>query len=121
CGCRTSVNGSNNFAYLVGTSMATPQVSGVAALMRAVKPKLAPARVSRLIKATASHCGTYGTDGLGWGLIRADQAVAAALDEDVTPPISHVRSAKPGHGRGAVAARNRKLIVLKVKRRDPAG
>ena len=62
--------------------MATPQVAGVAALIRAVKPNMANTKVVHLIKATASHCGTYG-DGIGWGLIRADQAVAAALDRDV--------------------------------------
>jgi serine protease len=121
CGCRASVNGNPNFAYLVGTSMATPQVSGVAALIRAVKPTLAPAKISRLIKATASHCGTYGPDGLGWGLIRADQAVAAALDKDVNPPESNVRSAKPARRGGASVARGRKLINIRIKKSDPAG
>src|SRR5215207_6683429 len=33
-GVRTTVNGDNRFAYLVGTSMATPQVAGLVALMR---------------------------------------------------------------------------------------
>ena len=120
CGCRTSVDGSNNFAYLVGTSMATPQVSGVAALIRAAKPGMAPDRVAHLIKATASNCNNY-VSGLGWGLIRADQAVAAALDKDVTPPVSNVRSAKPAHGHGAHVGRGRKLVNLRVKRHDPAG
>jgi serine protease len=120
CQCRTTVNGSNNFAYLVGTSMATPQVSGVAALIRAAKPNIAPDKVAHLIKATASNCGTY-VNGLGWGLIRADQAVAAALDKDITPPTSHIKSAKPAHTAGAAAARGRKLINLRIKRDDPAG
>jgi serine protease len=121
CGCRTTVNGSSNFAYLVGTSMATPQVSGVAALIRAVKRGMAPDKVSHLIKATASNCGTY-VNGMGWGLIRADQAVAAAIDKDITPPVSNVRSAKPAHARGAsVAARGRKVVNIRIKRHDPAG
>ena len=109
-GVRTTVNGSNRFAYLVGTSMATPQVSGLAALIRAVKPNMAAQRVVELIKATAGSCGTYG-GGLGWGVIRADQAVASALDKDTHAPTSNVRRAK----------RRRGAINIRLKRGDPAG
>jgi serine protease len=109
-GGRTALNGDNRFAYLVGTSMATPQVAGVAALIRAVKPNIANTKVVHLIKATASHCGSYG-DGIGWGVIRADQAVAAALDRDVGAPSSKLKRA--GRERGA--------LVLKIKRSDSSG
>jgi serine protease len=109
-GGRTSLNGDNRFAYLVGTSMATPQVAGVAALIRAVKPNIANTRVVHLIKATASHCGSYG-DGIGWGLIRADQAVAAALDRDVAAPASRIKRAVHVHG----------ALELKIKRSDTSG
>ncbi len=109
-GGRTTVNGDNRFAYLEGTSMATPQVAGVAALIRAVKPNILNTKVVHLIKATASHCGSYG-DGIGWGVIRADQAVAAALDRDVGAPKSRVRRAR--HDQGAVD--------LKVKQSDTSG
>ncbi len=90
--------------------MATPQVAGVAALIRAVKPNIANTRVVHLIKATASHCGSYG-DGIGWGVVRADQAVAAALDRDVAPPSSRVKRARRRHG----------ALVLKIKRWDTSG
>jgi serine protease len=109
-GGRTTVNGDNRFSYLEGTSMATPQVAGVAALIRAVKPNIANTRVVHLIKATASHCGSYG-DGIGWGVIRADQAVAAALDRDVEAPSSKVKRAKRDSG----------VIDLKIKRDDTSG
>ena len=109
-GGRTTVNGDNRFSYLEGTSMATPQVSGVAALIRAVKPGMANTKVVHLIKATASHCGTYG-DGIGWGVIRADQAVAAALAKDVGAPSSRVKRAKRGRG----------VLTLKIKRHDTSG
>jgi subtilisin family serine protease len=66
-GGRTTLNGDSRFAYLVGTSMAAPQVAGVAALIRAVKPNMPNTSVVHLIKATASHCGSYG-DGIGWGM-----------------------------------------------------
>jgi subtilisin family serine protease len=92
-GGRTSINADGRFAYLSGTSMAAPQVAGVAALIRAVKPDMANAQVVHLIKATASHCGTYG-DGIGWGIVRANEALAAALNRDVDPPSSEVRKAK---------------------------
>jgi serine protease len=108
-GGRTTVNGDNRFAYLVGTSMATPQVAGLAALIRSAKPNMENTQVVRLIKATASHCGSYG-DGIGWGVISADQAVTAALNADVVPPTSRIVRAK--------RARHR-VVNLKIKRDDP--
>ena len=90
--------------------MATPQVAGVAALIRAVKPNIANTKVVQLIKATASHCGSYG-DGIGWGVVRADQAVAAALDRDVGAPSSKVKRARRDHG----------AVDLKIKRSDTSG
>ena len=108
-GGRTTVNGDNRFSYLVGTSMATPQVAGVAALIRSVKPDMANTKVVSLIKATASHCGSYG-DGIGWGVVRADQAVAAALNTDIDPPTSRIARAR--------RARHR-VVALKIKRDDP--
>jgi subtilisin family serine protease len=109
---RTSINGDDRFAYLVGTSMATPQVSGLVALMRSAKQSLSAPRLVRLIKLTASNCGQYG-NGVGWGTIRSDRALAAALGKDVNPPVSRVRSAKVAHltGGGRVA-------VLRLKRAD---
>ncbi len=111
-GVRTTVNGDNRYAYLVGTSMATPQVSGLVALLRAVKPGIAAAKLIKVVKQTAGGCGTY-AGGLGWGVIRSDRAVAAAAEKDVNPPSSNVRNAKVGHipGRGRVA-------VLRLKRFD---
>lgn len=109
-GGRTTVNGDNRFAYLEGTSMAAPQVAGVAALIRAVQPNIANTKVVHLIKATASHCGSYG-DGIGWGVIRADQAVAAALDRDVGAPRSRVKRVRHDHG----------AVDLKIKRSDTSG
>jgi serine protease len=120
-GGRTTVNGDNRFSYLVGTSMATPQVAGLAALMRAVRPSITAPRVAHLIKQTASHCGAY-RDGIGWGVIRADEAVEAALDKDVDPPSSRVRSAKVARRAAvAVAAGSGGIINLRLKRSDPPG
>lgn len=95
CNCRTSVSGNDDFAYLVGTSMAAAQVSGLVALIRAAKPDISNTRIIRLIKETASHCGSYG-DGLGWGVVNANRAVAATDDRDIEPPRSRVKRARQG-------------------------
>lgn len=89
CGCRTGLNGDTRFAYLVGTSMATPQVAGVVALMRSANPALPAPKLVRLIKLTASNCASY-QGGIGWGLINADAAVAAAAGTDLISPESSV-------------------------------
>jgi serine protease len=112
-GVRTTVQGDNRYAYLVGTSIATPQVAGLVALMRSANPTLGAAKLVKLVKQTASGCGTYG-GGIGWGIIRSDRAVAAVAGTDVNPPNSTVKSAKVARipGRGRVA-------VLRLKRFDP--
>ncbi len=115
--CRTSLNGDPRFAYLVGTSMATPQVSGLVALMRSVQPALASSRLTRLVKLNASHCGSYG-GGLGWGVINAERALTSALGYDVAAPTSQVKRKK---GKKAKRVRKRKGVwLLKLKRSDAA-
>src|SRR5918996_2678505 len=111
-GVRTLVNGDNSFAYLVGTSMATPQVAGLVALMRSAKASILAPRIVRLIKLSASGCGQYG-NGLGWGIIRSDRAVAAAAQRDIAAPISRIRSAKVKRIR-----RRGRVAVLRLKRFD---
>jgi subtilisin family serine protease len=77
CGnCRVSFQGSDDFAYMEGTSMATPQVAGAAALIRSKRPRIDNARVLRIIKRTAS--GDRFTNSLGWGILNAGRAVRVA-------------------------------------------
>jgi serine protease len=78
CGnCRTSFRGSNDFSYLEGTSMATPQVAGAAALIRSRRPGIDNAKVLRIIKRTAS--GRHFRNALGWGILNAGRAVKRAV------------------------------------------
>jgi subtilisin family serine protease len=113
---RTILGGDSRYAYLVGTSTATPQVSGLVALIRAVRPGMPAARVARLIKLSAGGRGDYGR-GLGWGIIDAHAAVATALGRDITPPGSRVRSARVAPG--SRVPRSRRLpITLRLKRFD---
>jgi subtilisin family serine protease len=78
CGnCRASFQGSDDFAYLEGTSMASPQVAGAAALIRSKRPGMKNTRVLRIIKRTAS--GHRFRKSLGWGILRAGRALTRAV------------------------------------------
>jgi len=95
-----------NFYYVGGTSMATPHVSSIAALMLEKNPTLGQADVESILELTALDIPPgsmtvydYGPDGWGWytyeweletpdpyeatgaGLVQADAAI-----EKVTPP-----------------------------------
>ncbi len=69
------------YAILSGTSMATPYVSGVAALMLEANPDLTSAEIKQIIEDTAHDRLTPGKDvAYGHGLIDAMSAVNRALD-----------------------------------------
>ena len=79
----TTGPGADNYAGYQGTSMATPHVAGVAALMLARNSALTPDEIESKLKSTArafpgvcSQCGT--------GIVDAGAAVAAATT--TTPP-----------------------------------
>jgi serine protease len=94
CQCRTTLAGDNRYAYLPGTSMATPQVAAVAALMRHLNPDLPPADVVRILKQTAARPGVDWSPDLGWGILDAGAAVAAARSVDFHPPTSQLQRPK---------------------------
>lgn len=76
-------------ASMQGTSMATPHVAGVLALMRYVNPALTVAQVDDLIAAGAlsTDLGAAGRDSsFGWGLVSASKAVNAALGASTSAP-----------------------------------
>jgi hypothetical protein len=52
-----STTPNNTYSYYSGTSMATPHVSGVAALILSANPNLTPAQVESLLTGTASSNG----------------------------------------------------------------
>lgn len=66
----------NGYAYLDGTSMATPHVSGVAAIVWSANPSASNAQVRSALESTALDLGAAGRDNdFGYGLV---QALAAA-------------------------------------------
>ncbi|MDO9407555.1 S8 family serine peptidase [Patulibacter sp.] len=84
---RTTVRGDGRYAYQAGTSMATPMVAGVAALMRGANPDLGSTAITRLLKRTARR-GSGWTEGLGWGVVDAQAAVDAARRVDLRAPTA---------------------------------
>lgn len=63
----------NQYGYLQGTSMASPHVAGVAALLKSTHPHASPARLQALLKAQADNpgCPTGPYDGNGDGVADA--------------------------------------------------
>lgn len=69
-----------------GTSMASPVVAGVAALLYAQNPSRTPAQVEQLLEQTAVDLGAAGWDQLyGWGRIDAGQALIAGGNQNGIP------------------------------------
>ena len=68
-----------DYAMFDGTSMATPHVAGVVALIRSANKKLTPAQVKALLKSTATPLGPNTANEYGAGLVQADKAVHAAV------------------------------------------
>ncbi|MGE3760085.1 MAG: S8 family serine peptidase [Pseudobdellovibrionaceae bacterium] len=75
-----------DFASFQGTSMATPHVAGVAALVRAANRNLTPAEVRALLKATATPLSPNANNELGSGLVNAREAVAQAFTGALVAP-----------------------------------
>jgi serine protease len=93
CGCRAFFNGDWRYAYVGGTSMAAPQVTAVAAMVRHLNPALSAGEVIELIKSSARRPAGGGWNAeLGWGIVDAGAAIAAARAEDRSPPVSRLTS-----------------------------
>ena len=85
----TTTPGSDSYAYMMGTSMATPHVSGVVALMLAANSSLTPDDVAAKLKSSA-RAFPAACNGCGAGIVNAAAAVAAALPSGTTTPAPTV-------------------------------
>jgi subtilisin family serine protease len=75
----TVVNMASSWDHFDGTSMATPHVSGIAALVFGANPALTPTQVESILKSTAQDLGKAGYDTtFGYGIPQAEAAVLAA-------------------------------------------
>ncbi|RJP42869.1 MAG: hypothetical protein C4547_00150, partial [Phycisphaerales bacterium] len=77
-----SCNNSGGYVNLSGTSMATPHINGVMALLYSANPDLSSDEAKQIIYDTATDKGTPGEDNsFGWGLVNAYEAVIVALGD----------------------------------------
>jgi serine protease len=91
CTCRTTFAGDSRYAYVQGTSMATPMVAATGALIRHLNPDLTAAEIVRLIKETARRPAGAWTGDLGWGILDAGAALTRAASIDRRAPATRVR------------------------------
>ncbi|WP_051591205.1 S8 family serine peptidase [Bacillus sp. UNC438CL73TsuS30] len=113
----SSINGSS-YAHLTGTSMASPVVSGVAALIRSRNPFLTPDQVESVMKHSVVDLGTKGRDDYyGYGRIDAYKAVSntSSPKAKITAPKTFTMTGKnkaalslklPGHAKVTVTIQN---------------
>jgi len=77
---RMTPQGAYEYSYMDGTSMATPHVAGVAALLMAVQPDASADDISRALRDTAKHPGGPSLrpdNRWGYGMIQPAKAIDA--------------------------------------------
>ncbi len=82
----------NSYAYLSGTSMATPHVSGTVALLLSLDSTLTPTEIRNILQTTAIDLGPTGLDTVyGHGLVNALDAVSSISTPTPlpTPPSNY--------------------------------
>jgi serine protease len=66
-----------DYYFMMGTSMASPHVAGVAALIKSLHPEWGPDDIRQALTATAADLGNPGRDdAFGYGLLDAAAALA---------------------------------------------
>jgi hypothetical protein len=76
----------SGYAWMSGTSMATPYASAAVAAVHARYPDLTPARLRQQLERTSEDLGTPGFDtSFGYGLV--DPAAALSTPPAATPPL----------------------------------
>lgn len=79
-----STLGGGEYGFKSGTSMASPHVAGVAALVRAAQPDLGVDEVRQVLRSTAQDIDATGFDwASGYGVVDAGAAVAAVASSNL--------------------------------------
>jgi len=76
------------YTVALGTSMSTPHVSGVVALMLQANPALTPDQIKQMLAATATPMPACPMSACGAGYVNAMAAVQLARNVAVTPPTA---------------------------------
>lgn len=76
-----------SYSSFDGTSMATPHVAGVVALMKAANKMLTPIQVKQILMGTASPLQPNGNNEFGAGLVNALKAVEASVRVQQQVPV----------------------------------
>jgi subtilisin family serine protease len=106
--------GAVRFAYGQGTSFAAPIVSGIAALVWQVEPRLASEQVAEvLIRSARQTVGRGWNQYTGTGVVDGQAATALARAYDVTSP----RAKGKAHRSGSRVT----IVIKKVKDRSESG
>jgi subtilisin family serine protease len=70
----------DDYGYMSGTSMATPVVSGIAALFWSLHPDFTNSQVVNYLEQSAVDLGAFGKDSyFGWGRVNAEKALKLKL------------------------------------------
>ncbi len=103
------------YGWSTGTSFATPQVTGAAALVMAANPQLSARQVAATLKASASGRGAW-TPTLGYGVLDVAAAVAAAGGQTVPQRVQagarlrvNVLRSRAAWQRSSTRARSRRV------------
>ena len=101
-----STLGSQIYGNASGTSVATPYVSGAAALLWSMDPNLSSTQVENLLESNADDRGPTGYDiRYGWGRLNVANAVGAnGTGGDVTAPVVDILSPASGGTVGGTIA-----------------
>jgi subtilisin family serine protease len=84
------------FSYRDGTSMSTPFVSGLAAILVGIPRPYSPDLIEYEMESTARDLGTVGRDNFyGYGLIQLDKAITLALQSVQKAPTKTATSLLP--------------------------
>ncbi len=106
------------YGWSSGTSFASPEVAGAAALVWAANPSLNAQQVAGILKATASGQGSWNQT-LGYGIIDVAAAVASASGQPITHRVQagawlavyRVSSRTARHARASRGLRRVRLAV----------